>query len=53
MSKLRKYDIELFDGTKFELKDWSNWKHWSDNTFRNQFIPDIADPDFIELGMKK
>lgn len=46
ITKLRKYDAELFDGTKLEFKDWSAWKHWSNDSFKEQFIPDLADSGF-------
>jgi len=52
-TKLRRYDIALKDGTKLEFKDWSKWTNWSNSSFRNQFIPDIADLNFTKLGQKK
>ena len=31
------------EGTaRFELKCWSHWAHWSDGTFRGQFLKDLA-----------
>ncbi|MEM9389437.1 MAG: fibronectin type III domain-containing protein [Bacteroidota bacterium] len=52
-TKLRKYDIELTDGTQIEFKDWSDWKSWSDDTFKKQFVNDLANPEFTELGRLK
>ncbi|MFK8299065.1 hypothetical protein ACI76O_11950 [Capnocytophaga cynodegmi] len=53
ITKLRKYDIEMLSGSKLEFKDWSAWANWSNSSFRKQFIPDLADTDFTELGQKK
>jgi hypothetical protein len=53
ITKLRKYDIEMINGRKLEFKDWSAWQSWSNASFRKQFIPDLADGNFIELGQKK
>src|SRR5690606_20144198 len=53
VTKLRKYDAELFYGTKLEFKNWSAWKHWSNDSFKKQFIPDLADGDFTKLRQKK
>ena len=53
ITKLRKYDIEMQNGSKLEFKDWSAWANWSNSSFRKQFIPDLADTDFTELGQKK
>ncbi|GET46191.1 hypothetical protein RCZ01_14930 [Capnocytophaga felis] len=53
ITKLRKYDIEMLSGSKLEFKDWSTWANWSNSSFRKQFIPDLADVNFTELGQKK
>ncbi|GIZ16540.1 hypothetical protein [Capnocytophaga catalasegens] len=53
ITKLRKYNIEMVSGSKLEFKDWSAWANWSNNSFRKQFIPDLTDVDFTELGQKK
>lgn len=41
------------DGTKIEFKDWTDWKKWSGDVVRKQFVNDLANPDFTELGKVK
>ncbi len=41
----RIYDAVVHIGgreIRFELKCWSHWAHWSDGTFRGQFLKDLA-----------
>lgn len=37
----RVYDF-VIGRTKYELKAWTKWAHWSDEAFLNQFVKDIA-----------
>jgi len=36
-----------------EFKDWTDWKKWSDDVIRKQFVNDLANPEFSELGKLK